>query len=111
MSGGPALYKNRLSDITEDSGDKGTNGDLIDYFEMLAHKGEATYSMILGQLFLQGTKGAGRNIDTAIRFFELAAKDNNDNALVMLGSIFADCTLRGVTDYNKAISYLNRQVD
>ena len=82
------------------------NQDLVEFFQMLAHKGDTSSTNLLGQLFLQGTKGAERNVLTAIKYFEMAAGERDETALVTLGMIYADCTLKGITDYKKAIDYL-----
>ncbi|KAI6652233.1 hypothetical protein LOD99_7250 [Oopsacas minuta] len=112
LSGGPALYKFRLSDDDDESANVNTmNQDLVEFFQMLAHKGDISSTNLLGQLFLQGTKGAARNVHTAIKYFELAALEDDETALVTLGMIYGDCTLKGVTDYDKAIQYLNRAIE
>lgn len=109
MSGGPALYKLLLSDRDDESTNgNAMNQDLVEFFQMQAHKGDTSSTNLLGQLFLQGTKGAVRNVHTAIKYFELAAEENDESALVTLGMIYGDCTLKGITDYEKSIYYLNR---
>ena len=103
------MYKLRLSDGDEESTNGNTmNQDLVEFFQMLAHKGDTSSTNLLGQLFLQGSKGAVRNVHTAIKYFELAAAENDESALVTLGMIYGDCTLQGITDYEKSIYYLSR---
>lgn len=86
------------------------NKDMIQYFEMLADKGDASYQLFLGQLYLQGSKGAERNIELAIKSFKSAVEQDEDQALTFLGKIYADTSLDGITNFELAHHYLKRYI-
>ncbi|KOB64433.1 putative Sel1l protein, partial [Operophtera brumata] len=71
FSGGPAVLRTRLVDEAEGGGALDT--DLIEYYQLLAEKGDVG----LGQLHFQGGRGVTLDLNKALHYFTQAAKTGN----------------------------------
>jgi len=100
FGGGPALQRTRLQDEYENGGYSNAvlDNDLIEYYQLLADKGDVDAQVGLGQVHYQGGRGIEVNHRLALHFFTQAAEMNNPVALAMLGKLH----LMGSGDFLKA---------
>lgn len=79
FSGGPAIHRVRLLDEVENSGlSSGVlDNDLVDYYELLANKGDIQAQVGLGQLHYQGGRGIPMDHRKALSYFQPAANAGN----------------------------------
>ena len=92
FSGGPAIHRVRLLDEVENSGlSSGVlDNDLIDYYELLANKGDIQAQVGLGQLHYQGGRGIPLDHKKALSYFLPAANAGNAVAMGFLGKIYLE---------------------
>lgn len=92
FSGGPAIHRVRLLDEVENSGlSSGVlDNDLIDYYELLANKGDIQAQVGLGQLHYQGGRGIPLDHRKALSYFLPAANSGNAVAMGFLGKIYLE---------------------
>lgn len=92
FSGGPAVHRVRLLDEVENSGlSSGVlDNDLIDYYELLANKGDVQAQVGLGQLHYQGGRGIPLDHRKALTYFTPAANAGNAVAMAFLGKIYLE---------------------
>lgn len=92
FSGGPAVSRIRLLDEVENSGlSSGVlDNDLIDYYELLANKGDVQAQVGLGQLYYQGGRGIALDHRKALNYFTPAANAGNAVAMAFLGKIYLE---------------------
>ena len=91
-SGGPSIHRVRLLDEVENSGlSSGVlDNDLIDYYELLANKGDIQAQVGLGQLHYQGGRGIPLDHRKALSYFLPAANAGNAVAMGFLGKIYLE---------------------
>jgi len=89
LSGGPVVQRVRLLDEHENPGY--TSGifdqDLIEYYQLLAKKGDTQAQVGLGQLHYQGGRGVPLDHERAIQYFQHAADAGNPVAMAFLGKV------------------------
>ncbi|GBP24427.1 Protein sel-1 homolog 1 [Eumeta japonica] len=91
LSGGPAIQRVRLLDEAEGAGTGGAlDTDLIEYYQLLAEKGDVQAQVGLGQLHFQGGRGVTLDINKALHYFQQAAKAGNAVANAFLGKIYLE---------------------
>lgn len=94
FSGGPAIHRIRLLDEMENSNSVlGTgilDNDLIEFYQLLAHKGDMQAQVGLGQLHYQGGRGIYLDHQKALQYFQLAANGGNAIAMAYLGKIYLE---------------------
>lgn len=94
FSGGPAIHRIRLLDEIENSNSVlGTgilDNDLIEFYQLLAHKGDMQAQVGLGQLHYQGGRGIFLDHQKALQYFQLAANGGNAIAMAYLGKIYLE---------------------
>jgi SEL1 protein len=92
FSGGAAIHRVRLLDEVENSGlSSGVlDNDLIDYYELLANKGDIQAQVGLGQLHYQGGRGIPLDHRKALSYFLPAANAGNAVAMGFLGKIYLE---------------------
>ncbi|CAK1583991.1 unnamed protein product [Parnassius mnemosyne] len=88
LSGGPAIQRTRLMDEAEGGG--ALDSDLIEYYQLLADKGDVQAQVGLGQLHFQGGRGVTLDISKALHYFQQAAKAGNAVANAFLGKIYLE---------------------
>ncbi|XP_022126600.2 protein sel-1 homolog 1 isoform X3 [Pieris rapae] len=91
FSGGPAIQRTRLIDEAEGTGPTAAlDTDLIEYYQLLAEKGDVQAQVGLGQLHFQGGRGVTLDIQKALHYFKQAAKTGNAMANAYLGKIYLE---------------------
>ncbi|XP_060805146.1 protein sel-1 homolog 1 isoform X2 [Amyelois transitella] len=89
ISGGPAIQRTRLVDEAEGAGGA-LDTDLIEYYQLLAEKGDVQAQVGLGQLHFQGGRGVTLDLNKALHYFTQAAKSGNAVANAFLGKIYLE---------------------
>ncbi|KAL5234597.1 hypothetical protein ACI65C_002007 [Semiaphis heraclei] len=107
LSGGPLVQRIKLmEELDNPNYNSGiVDSDLLDYYKMLANKGDAQAQVGLGQLYLQGGRGVPIDIQTAYYYFQRAAENGNALAYGFLGKIFLEERDDVKPDYEKALEY------
>ncbi|CAG9808107.1 unnamed protein product [Chironomus riparius] len=113
FSGGPAIHRVRLLDEVENSGlSSGVlDNDLIDYYELLANKGDIQAQVGLGQLHYQGGRGIPLDHKKALSYFLPAANAGNAVAMGFLGKIYLEGSENIKADNDTAYKYFKKAAD
>lgn len=92
FSGGAAVHRIRLLDEIENSGPSSgiLDNDLIEYYQLLADKGDVQAQIGLGQLHYQGGRGISLDHQKALQYFTQAANAGNAVAMAFLGKIYLE---------------------
>ncbi|XP_053995443.1 protein sel-1 homolog 1 [Hylaeus anthracinus] len=92
FSGGPVVQRVRLLDEQENPGYSSGifDQDLIEYYQMLAKKGDTQAQVGLGQLHYQGGRGVPLDHVRAMHYFQHAADAGNHVAMAFLGKIYLE---------------------
>lgn len=89
LSGGPVVQRIRLLDEHENPNySTGIfDQDLIEYYQLLAEKGDIQAQVGLGQLHYQGGRGVPIDHQRALHYFQNAANAGNPVAMAFLGKV------------------------
>merc|ERR1711892_725952 len=92
FSGGSTLQRIRLQDELDNGGHSGgmLDNDLIEYYQLLADKGDVQAQVGLGQLHYQGGRGMGMDHQNALNYFQQAADAGNAVAMAFLGKMYLE---------------------
>ncbi|XP_052860297.1 protein sel-1 homolog 1 [Anopheles cruzii] len=92
FSGGSAVHRIRLQDEVDNSGPSSgiLDNDLIDYYQLLADKGDVQAQVGLGQLHYQGGRGIPLDHQRALQYFSQAANSGNAVAMAFLGKLYLE---------------------
>ncbi|CAG0914028.1 unnamed protein product [Notodromas monacha] len=92
LTGGPVIQRIRLLDESENPGSASSllDEDLLQYYQLLAEKGDIQAQVGLGQLYYQGGRGVEPDPYKAIEYFLAAADAGNANALAFLGKMYLE---------------------
>ncbi|XP_050429343.1 protein sel-1 homolog 1 [Adelges cooleyi] len=107
LSGGPLVQRIKLMEEMDNPNYNSgiVDSDLLDYYKMLANKGDTQAQVGLGQLYLQGGRGVPIDIQTAQYYFQKAAENGNALAYGFLGKIYLEERDDAEPDYEKALEY------
>lgn len=89
LSGGPVVQRVRLLDEQENPAYSSGifDQDLIEYYQLLAKKGDIQAQVGLGQLHYQGGRGVPLDHERALQYFQHAADAGNPLAMAFLGKV------------------------
>jgi len=92
FSGGATLQRLRLQDELDNGGHSGgmLDNDLIEYYQLLADKGDVQAQVGLGQLHYQGGRGVAMDHQNALNYFQQAADAGNAVAMAFLGKMYLE---------------------
>ncbi|CAK9806381.1 Protein sel-1 homolog 1 [Anthophora plagiata] len=92
LSGGPVVQRIRLLDEQENPAYSSGifDQDLIEYYQLLAKKGDIQAQVGLGQLHYQGGRGVPLDHEKALQYFQHAADAGNPLAMAFLGKIYLE---------------------
>lgn len=92
FSGGATLQRIRLQDELDNGGHSGgmLDNDLIEYYQLLADKGDVQAQVGLGQLHYQGGRGVQMDHASALNYFTQAADAGNAVAMAFLGKMYLE---------------------
>ncbi|GJQ80750.1 hypothetical protein Trydic_g9342 [Trypoxylus dichotomus] len=112
FSGGSAIQRIRLLDELENGYSTGIlDNDLIEYYQLLAEKGDVQAQVGLGQLYYQGGRGVELDYKKALHYFTQAANAGNSNAMAYLGKIYLDGSDEIKQSNDTALKYFKKASD
>lgn len=93
LSGGPVVQRVRLLDEYENPNYSSGifDQDLIEYYQLLAEKGDIQAQVGLGELHYQGGRGVPIDHQRALQYFQNAADAGNPVAMAFLGRVSFSC--------------------
>ncbi|XP_066992907.2 protein sel-1 homolog 1 isoform X2 [Anabrus simplex] len=113
LSGGQAVQRVRLLDEYENSGYSSgyLDNDLLEYYQLLAEKGDVQAQVGLGQLHYQGGRGVQQDHQKALQYFLQAADSGNAVAMAFLGKIYLEGSDIVKQDNDTAYKYFKKAAD
>ena len=113
---GQTIQRVRLTDETDPTihmqpGTAPLESNLVEYYKMLAEKGDTSAQLGLGESYLAGGRGLNQNFELAVRYLTAAAESGSSDALTYLGKMYLDGTPFTPKDYQKAFEYLMKSAD
>lgn len=113
MSSGTVIQRVRLLDEVDNPGYNSgiLDNDLIEYYQMLAEKGDVQSQVGLGQLHYQGGRGVIRDHQKALHYFLQAADAGNPIAMAFLGRIYLEGSEMVKADNATAYKYFKKAAD
>lgn len=88
FGGGTAVQRIRLLDELENGYTSGIlDNELVEYYQLLAEKGDVQAQVGLGQLHYQGGRGVDLDYKKAMYYFTQAANAGNAIAMAYLGKV------------------------
>jgi len=92
FSGGGSIQRVRLQDELDSGGQNNglLDNDLIEYYQLLADKGDVQAQVGLGQLHYQGGRGVHMDHNNALHYFQQAADAGNAIAMAFLGKMYLE---------------------
>jgi SEL1 protein len=115
FSGGQTLQRMRLQDEVESGSSSYSSGildnDLIEYYQLLAEKGDVQAQVGLGQLHYQGGRGVDTDHRQAINYFQQAASAGNPVAMAFLGKMHLEGSDVVKQDNDTAFMYFKKAAD
>ncbi|XP_014221222.1 protein sel-1 homolog 1 [Trichogramma pretiosum] len=113
LSGGPVVQRVRLLDEYENPNyNSGIfDQDLIEYYQLLAEKGDIQAQVGLGQLHYQGGRGVPIDHQRALQYFQNAADAGNPVAMGFLGKIYLEGSDIVKQDNETALKYFKKAAE
>uniref|UniRef100_A0A6P7G3Y7 Protein sel-1 homolog 1 n=1 Tax=Diabrotica virgifera virgifera TaxID=50390 RepID=A0A6P7G3Y7_DIAVI len=112
FGGGSAIQRIRLFDELENGFASGIlDNDLIEYYQLLAEKGDVQAQVGLGQLHYQGGRGVELDYQKALHYFTQAANAGNALAMAYLGKIYLDGSDEIPANNDTAFKYFKKASD
>uniref|UniRef100_A0A6B2E7Q5 Putative extracellular protein sel-1 n=1 Tax=Phlebotomus kandelakii TaxID=1109342 RepID=A0A6B2E7Q5_9DIPT len=113
FSGGAATHRIRLLDEVENSGMSSgiLDNDLIEYYQLLADKGDVQAQVGLGQLHYQGGRGIPLDHNKALQYFSQGALAGNAIAMAYLGKIYLEGSDNIKADNVTALKYFKKAAE
>lgn len=109
FTGGSSVQRVRLLDELENGYSSSIiDTDLIEYYELLAEKGDIKAQVGLGQLHYQGGRGLDLDYEKALHYFTQAANAGNAIAMAYLGKIYLDGSDEVKQDNDTAFKYFKK---
>ncbi|XP_034115168.1 protein sel-1 homolog 1 [Drosophila albomicans] len=106
FANGPMLHRVRLLDELENPGSHET--EIIDYYQLLADKGDVQSQVGLGQLYYQGGKATQQDHQKALEYFTLAANAGNAIGFAFLGKLYLEGSEQIKADNETAFKYFSK---
>uniref|UniRef100_A0A1B6D7T2 Uncharacterized protein n=1 Tax=Clastoptera arizonana TaxID=38151 RepID=A0A1B6D7T2_9HEMI len=113
LSGGPMVQRVRLLEEVENPGYNSgiLDNDLIEYYQLLAEKGDVQAQVGLGQLHYQGGRGVQQDPQRALHYFLQAADAGNPIAMAFLGKIYLEGSEVVKQDNDTAFKFFKKAAD
>ncbi|XP_060829737.1 protein sel-1 homolog 1 [Bombus pascuorum] len=113
FSGGPVVQRIRLLDEQENPAYSSGifDQDLIEYYQLLAKKGDIQAQVGLGQLHYQGGRGVPLDHERALQYFQHAADAGNPLAMAFLGKIYLEGSDIVKQDNETAYKYFKKAAE
>lgn len=113
FSGGRAVHRVRLLDEVENTGTNSglLDNDLIEYYQLMADKGDVQAQVGLGQLHYQGGRGIPLDHQKALQYLQPAANAGNALAMAFLGKIYLEGSEYVDADNETAFKYFTKAAE
>ena len=113
FSGGPVIQRVKLLDEQENPGYSSgiLDQDLIEYYQLLAKKGDTQAQLGLGQLHYQGGRGVPLDHVRAMHYFQHAADAGHPIAMAYLGKIYLEGNEIVQPDNKTAYKYFKKAAE
>lgn len=113
FSGGATIQRARLQDEIENGGYTSgiLDNDLIEYYQLLAEKGDVQAQVGLGQLHYQGGRGIQMDHRQALNYFTQAAESGNAVAMAFLGKMYLEGSDVVQQNNDTAFAYFKKAAD
>jgi SEL1 protein len=111
---GTVIHRIRLYDEEEKiTGQSQTmlDDDLVQYYQLLADRGDTQAQYGLGLLHYQGARGLNMQYDKALHYFSRAAESGNNYAMAYLGKLYLEGGPHIKQDNATAIRYFKMAAD
>lgn len=109
FSGGSVVHKIRLLEETENP--TGPETDLVEYYQLLADKGDVSSQVGLGQLYYQGGRATIQDPQRAYEYFQQAANAGNAIGFAFLGKMYLDGNDFVKADNDTAFKYFKKAAE
>ncbi|XP_055906054.1 protein sel-1 homolog 1 [Eupeodes corollae] len=109
FSSGPIVHRVRLLDELENSGSQET--ELVDYYQLLADKGDVQSQVGLGQLYYQGGKATEQDLQKALEYFTQAANAGNAIGFAFLGKLYLEGSEHIKADHEAAFKFFKKAAE
>ncbi|XP_068155827.1 protein sel-1 homolog 1 [Drosophila tropicalis] len=106
FSNGPVVHRVRLLDELENPGSHET--EIVDYYQLLADKGDVQSQVGLGQLYYQGGKAIQQDHQKALEYFTQAANAGNAIGFAFLGKLYLEGSEQIKADNETAFKYFSK---
>ncbi|XP_013116479.1 protein sel-1 homolog 1 [Stomoxys calcitrans] len=106
FASGPLVHRVRLLDELENPGSQET--EIVDYYQLLADKGDVQSQVGLGQLYYQGGKAIQQDHQKALEYFTLAANAGNAIGYAFLGKLYLEGSEHIKADNETAFKYFSK---
>ncbi|XP_017140496.1 protein sel-1 homolog 1 [Drosophila miranda] len=106
FANGPVVHRVRLLDELENPGSHET--EIVDYYQLLADKGDVQSQVGLGQLYYQGGKAIEQDHQKALEYFTLAANAGNAIGFAFLGKLYLEGSEQIKADNETAFKYFSK---
>ncbi|XP_022223815.1 protein sel-1 homolog 1 [Drosophila obscura] len=106
FANGPVVHRVRLLDELENPGSHET--EIVDYYQLLADKGDVQSQVGLGQLYYQGGKAIQQDHQKALEYFTLAANAGNAIGFAFLGKLYLEGSEQIKADNETAFKYFSK---
>ena len=110
FSGGGSVQRVRLQDELDNGGQSSgmLDNDLIEYYQLLADKGDVQAQVGLGQLHYQGGRGVHMDHANALNYFQQAADAGNAIAMAFLGKMYLEGGAAVAQNNETALKYFKK---
>ncbi|XP_053945464.1 protein sel-1 homolog 1 [Anastrepha ludens] len=109
FSNGPVVHRVRLLDESENPGSQET--EIVDYYQLLADKGDVQSQVGLGQLYYQGGKAIQQDHQKALEYFTKAANAGNAIGFAFLGKLYLEGSEFIIADNETAFKYFKKAAE
>ncbi|XP_065721829.2 protein sel-1 homolog 1 [Drosophila suzukii] len=106
FANGPVVHRVRLLDELENPGSHET--EIVDYYQLLADKGDVQSQVGLGQLYYQGGKATQQDHQKALEYFTQAANAGNAIGFAFLGKLYLEGSEQIKADNDTAFKYFSK---
>ncbi|EDW83264.1 uncharacterized protein Dwil_GK22768 [Drosophila willistoni] len=106
FANGPVVHRVRLLDELENPGSHET--EIVDYYQLLADKGDVQSQVGLGQLYYQGGKAIQQDHQKALEYFTQAANAGNAIGFAFLGKLYLEGSEQIKADNETAFKYFSK---
>ncbi|KAH8278999.1 hypothetical protein KR018_012152 [Drosophila ironensis] len=109
FANGPVVHRVRLLDELENPGSHET--EIVDYYQLLADKGDVQSQVGLGQLYYQGGKAIQQDHQKALEYFTQAANAGNAIGFAFLGKLYLEGSEQIKADNDTAFKYFTKATE